>query len=465
VALTIAPGPIVPSPVTSSAAAARPGRSCLGFSRVAVSATLAASETMDARRRRGEPVLPLGFGEAGLPVHPLLREALADAAGYNSYGPVAGHPRLREAAASYWARRGLPTDADLVVCGPGSKALLFGLLVAIGGDVAVTRPSWVSYAAQAALAGHVAHFVPGDGGVPDAGELARTVSAARTAGRRVRSVIVTLPDNPTGTMAPPAAVRDLCAVADHHDLIIISDEIYRDLVHDGQAGFASPAALAPERTVVTTGLSKSLALGGWRLGVARMPDGPLGDRLRQALLGAASEIWSAPAAPVQHAAALAFIEPAQITDRINRSRSLHATIGRAVARICAAAGLLVPPPQAAFYVYPDFEPWREHLRARHGVTTGAALARLLLERYGAGTLPASAFGEHPAALRLRLATGLLYGDTQHQQAAALTAPDPLTLPWIAAALARLHQILTDLAETRSPRDPFLPIDVAGPSGQ
>jgi aspartate aminotransferase len=93
VALTIAP-----SPVTSSGE--RPGRSCLGASRVAVSATLAANETMDARRRRGEPVLPMGFGEAGLPAHPLLREALADASGYTSYGPVAGHARLREAAAS-----------------------------------------------------------------------------------------------------------------------------------------------------------------------------------------------------------------------------------------------------------------------------------------------------------------------------------------------------------------------------
>src|SRR5260370_6386515 len=109
---------------------------------------------------------------------------------------------LREASASYWARRSLPTDPGLVVCGPGSKALLFGLMAAIGGDVAVTRPSWVSYAAQASLAARVAHFVPGSGGVPDPEQLGRTVSAARAAGRPVRSVIVTLPDNPTGTQAP-----------------------------------------------------------------------------------------------------------------------------------------------------------------------------------------------------------------------------------------------------------------------
>ncbi|HMI26354.1 MAG TPA: aminotransferase class I/II-fold pyridoxal phosphate-dependent enzyme, partial [Streptosporangiaceae bacterium] len=173
-----------------------------------VSATLAANEALDARRRRGEPVLPLAFGEAGLPAHRTLRAALARAAGCNSYGPVAGHAPLRAAAAGYWTRRGLPTDADAVVCGPGSKALLFGLMAAIGGQgagIAVTRPSWVSYAAQAALSGGTAHFVPGAGGVPDADHLARALTAARAAGNPVRSVIVTLPDNPTGRLAPAAA--------------------------------------------------------------------------------------------------------------------------------------------------------------------------------------------------------------------------------------------------------------------
>ena len=279
-ALTVTPSPPLPSP-----SHLHPDHPLLGPAIIPVSATLAANETIDARRRRGEPVLPLGFGEAGLPAHPMLRAALARAAGFNSYGPVAGHAALREAAACYWARRGLPTDAEAVICGPGSKALLFGLTAAIGGDVAVTRPSWVSYAAQASLAGRVAHFVPGSAGVPDAEQLARTVSAARAAGRQVRSVIVTLPDNPTGTLASAAAVRSLCSVAQTHDLIIISDEIYRDLVHDPDAPFPSPAVISPERTVITTGLSKNLALGGWRLGVARLPAGGLGRELTVILDG------------------------------------------------------------------------------------------------------------------------------------------------------------------------------------
>jgi len=422
-----------------------PAHDLLGPAQIPVSATLAANELMDARRHRGEPVLPMGFGEAGLPAHPLLRGALARAAGYTSYGPVAGHVALREAAAWYWARRDLPTDPDAVVCGPGSKALLFGLMTAIGGDIAVTRPSWVSYAAQASLAGREAHFVPGAAGVPDAGLLARTVSAARAAGRQVRSVIVTLPDNPTGTLATPDAVRDLCAVAQTYDLIIISDEIYRDLIHDDAEPFLSPASLCPERTVVTTGLSKNLALGGWRLGVARLPDGRLGRDLRGRLLGIGSEIWSAAAGPVQQAAALAFSEPPALTERVTRSRRLHAAVARAVAARFTAAGVSVPAPQAAFYLYPDFTPLSDALLARHGIDSDDQLAAMLLRRYGVGTLPGSAFGEQSWRLRLRIATGLLYGDTDAERTVALNSADPCSLPWIATSLDRLDEVLADLS--------------------
>jgi aspartate aminotransferase len=176
---------------------------------IPVSATLTANEAIAARRRQGLPVLPLGFGEAGLPVHPALREALAAASGANGYGPVAGHPALRQAAAGYWARRGLPTGPGQVVCGPGSKPLLFALLLAIGGDVALPQPCWVSYAAQAALIGIRAHFVPSpaaEGGIPDPAALAAAAAAASGAGRPIRSVLVTLPDNPTGRLASPATV-------------------------------------------------------------------------------------------------------------------------------------------------------------------------------------------------------------------------------------------------------------------
>jgi len=414
---------------------------------IPVSATLAANEVIATRRRRGEPVLPLAFGESGLPVHPRLTAALADRAGQGAYGPVAGSLRLRAAAAGYWTRRALPTSPEAVVAGPGSKALLFGVLLALGADIAVPRPSWVSYGAQATLVGVTPHFVPtvpDEGGSPDPDALETTIATSRANGRRIGAVLVTLPDNPTGRLATPDTIRALCAVAERHDLLIISDEIYRDLIHDPGAPYLSPAQVAPHRTVVTTALSKNLSVGGWRIGVARMPDGSAGETLRSRLLGIASEIWSAPAAPVQYAAALALDEPADLADRVARSRALHAAVCRAAAYRCLRAGLELAAPQAAFYLYPDFAPWRSRLRDRFGIGTGDELARLLLHRYGMGALPGSAFGEDPSCLRLRLATGLLYGDTDAEREAALAAPDPLALPWVGASLTRLSDILADL---------------------
>ncbi|PZG50381.1 aminotransferase [Spongiactinospora gelatinilytica] len=408
---------------------------------VTLSATLAANEDIDRRRRAGERVINLAFGEAGLPVHPALQRRLIAASERNGYGPVAGAPDLRVAAAGYWERRGLATDPDLVVCGPGSKPLLYGLQLAIGGDIVLPMPSWVSYAAQADLAGARSLLVPtppGEGGAPDP-DLARSaVLHARGQGREVSSLLVTLPDNPTGTLARPQTIRRLVELARELDLVIISDEIYRDLVHDPAADYLSPADIAPERTVITTGLSKSLALGGWRIGVARLPDA--GYALRERMLAVASEIWSSPAAPVQQAAAYAFTEPDELVERVADSRRLHGAVLGAVWSRFAEAGAKVAEPQGGFYCYPDLT----HLRDRLGVSTVQEFCALLLDRHGLGVLPGHAFGDDPGALRVRVATSLLYGETTEQRLAALRSSDPVALPWIAAALDHLSEGLRAL---------------------
>jgi aspartate aminotransferase len=425
---------------------------------VPLSATLAVNEAIARKRRRGERVLPLGFGEAGIPIHPALTRELGAAAGRGGYGPVAGSAALRAAAAGYWGRRGLPTDPGTVVAGPGSKPLLFALLTALGGDVVVAAPSWVSYAAQASLAGLDPIRVatpPGEGGVPSPALLADAVVRARARGRDVRAVVVTLPDNPTGTIASEATVRRLCAVAREQDLVVISDEIYRDLVHAPGGTVPSPAQYAPERTVVTTSLSKSLAAGGWRIGVARLPEGPFGRALRDSLMGVASEIWSSAPAPMQHAAAFAFAEPPELVEHVDRSRRLHAAVAGAVADRFAAAGARVVRPEAAFYLYPDFGPMRDELEAAHGIRTAPDLTHLLLERYGVGVLPGSSFGDAPAALRMRVAPSLLYGEDDEQRLAALASPAPASLPWIAGALDRLSEVLSDLSASVTAGEPAL----------
>ncbi|MGV9378962.1 pyridoxal phosphate-dependent aminotransferase [Nonomuraea sp. NPDC003707] len=405
---------------------------------VTLSATLAANEDIDRRRHAGERVLHLAFGEAGLPVHPALRDRLAGAAERNGYGPVAGASELRTAAAGYWTRRGLPTDPGLVVCGPGSKSLLYGLLLAIGGDIVLPMPSWVSYAAQAELVGSRPILVPappGGGGVPDPDLVTGAVLRARAQGRTVNSLLVTLPDNPTGRLAGPETIARLVEIARELDLMIISDEIYRDVVHDPALPFTSPADLAPERTIITTGLSKSLALGGWRIGVARLPAGS--HALHRSLLAVASEIWSAPAAPVQEAAAYAFDEPQELLARIELARRLHGTVARAVHERFTEIGADVPVPQGGFYLYPDLS----HLR----LGGSAEITKILLEEHGIGVLPGHAFGDDPAAARVRVAVSLLYGETAEERLTALNSPNPLQLPWIADNLDYLSKGLNELA--------------------
>ncbi|ROO85458.1 aspartate aminotransferase [Actinocorallia herbida] len=410
------------------------------------SATLEINERVRALRRDGRDVLHLGFGEAGLPAHPRLVELLRENAADNRYAPVAGDEGARRAAAGYWTRRGLATDPDQILFAPGSKPLLFAALAALDGDVVLPVPSWVTYAAQAALLGRRVIGVPvpaGCGGVPDPDLLAGALDRARAEGADPRILVVTLPDNPTGTLAPPSVVEAVCAIADRQGLVVVSDEIYRDLVHDG-SGVLSPASLLPDRTIVTAGLSKNLALGGWRVGFLRTPDSPEGHRRRDALRGIASEVWSNVAAPMQAAAEYALDEPEPILRRVAESRRLHGRVARAVASVFEASGALVRPPSAGFYLYPDFAPLRPAVTAL-GLATAADLGRHLLDRHGLALLPGDVFGDDPAALRFRVATSLLYGDTE-QRLAALASPEPEALPWIAASLRRLDGVLATVRE-------------------
>ncbi|MER7398258.1 aminotransferase class I/II-fold pyridoxal phosphate-dependent enzyme [Streptomyces sp. NPDC000151] len=410
------------------------------------SATLAIDETMRARRAAGEKVLHLGFGEAGLPVPDDIAAVLASAAGRNGYGPVVGSDEARAAAAGWFTRRGVATGPEQVLFAPGSKALLFALLAALPGDVVLPRPAWVSYAAQTALVGKRVIDVPvpeAAGGVPDPALLEDALTAARADGARPGVLIMTVPDNPTGTVAREADVRAVCEIAGRHGLVVVCDEIYAEVLHPtGGAGRRAPSAVhhLPDRTVVTSGLSKSMALGGWRIGFARVPEGAWGERLMRDLTGVASEIWSGLAAPMQAVAAHVLQDPPEVRAHVDAARRLHGSVARAVHAEFVAAGARCRAPEAGFYLYPDFEPLRPVLAAR-GVTTGAGLASVLLAEHGIGVLAGAAFGDAPEGLRARVATSLLYGESPAERWEALRSPDPVTLPWIADALAHLREVL------------------------
>ena len=290
-------------------------------------------------------------------------------------------------------------------------------------------PSWVSYAAHAAIAGKRVIGVPigaEAGGVPDPAALRAALSEAEGAG----VLVLTLPDNPTGTVASEALVREVCEIAEAANLLVVCDEIYRDLAHDPDA-FVSPAEVLRERTFVTTGLSKHMALGGWRVGLVRLADGAGGEQVGAEVRGLAGTIWSALAAPMQHVAAYVLSEPPEIAEHVAASRRLHRAVTTAAYDVVIEAGARCRPPSGAFYLYPDC--------AGAPFGSGAELADHLLEERGIAVLAGEAFGDDPAALRFRLATSLLYGDSDERKLEALGSDDPVALPWIAGALQRMRE--------------------------
>ncbi len=411
-----------------------------------VASNLALDEAVARRRAAGEAIVHLGFGESRLPVFPGLVERLVAGAGRSGYGPVAGAEPVRAAVAGYFARRRLETDASQIVVAPGSKPLLLAIVAAVPGDVLLPRPSWVTYAPQAALLDRKVRLVdiPEEcGGVPEPARLVEAIAGFRAAGGAPRLLVVTLPDNPTGTTAPPQLVRALCEIAEREDLVIVSDEIYRDILFDAATGVLSPAEVLPERTIITTGLSKSLALGGWRIGAARFPAGQWGAEVRQRVLGVASQAWSNLAGPMQSVAEYAFSEPDELAAHMQASTRLHGAVAKALHQVVTSHGASCRPPTGGFYVYPDLGPIREAL-ARHGVDDSASLERHLLEDHGVAVLGGHHFGDEPGALSFRAATSLLYGETEEQRWASLDAGDPLGLPHVAEPLARLDEVFSRL---------------------
>jgi aspartate aminotransferase len=199
----------------------------------------------------------------------------------------------------------------------------------------------------------------------------------------------------------------------------------------------------PDKVVVTGGLSKSMALGGWRIGFLRLPASAWGERTRAELLGVASEVWSCLAAPMQHVAAYVLDDPALVRAHIARSRRLHAMVARAAHTVVIGAGARCRPPAGGFYLYPDLAPFRRRLAAR-GITDGRGLADALLDAHGVAVLPGVAFGESPTALRFRMATSLLYGQTDAMRWLALGGDEPTRLPWIADGLTWLGDALAAL---------------------
>ncbi|MFE1287855.1 aminotransferase class I/II-fold pyridoxal phosphate-dependent enzyme [Streptomyces sp. NPDC058751] len=398
------------------------------------------------------PLLP----DQGVPVPPELRSVLAAAADRSAAEPCGGGPVLLDAASGYWTRRGLRAAPDRVAAAPGAPALLLALTGALGGDILVTRPCAAWWAPQARLLGRSVFHVatPAEcGGVPDPYALLETVRRVRAEGGDPRLLLLSVADDPTATVAPPEVVHEAVEAAAGEGLHIVSDETWRDTLHEPRdTVLLSPAEMLPDDVCVITDLAGAFLPRGWPAAVARFPDNAAGAALRSRVLDVLTVLGARVAEPVAAAAAYALGEPAAITERLTAAVRLHARVADAVHRVVSAAGAVARPPRAGRHLYVDLGPLRSALGA-HGVGDAQDLEDWLSARLGMPAPGGHRFGDDLGALRVRLGTGGLLGSTGAQREESLASPSPLELPHVHRALTLLGSVFGDLRDDAERREP------------
>lgn len=370
------------------------------YRRVSLSQTLFIHAQGKELERQNRKVYKFGFGQSPFAPPQYVLEALRDNIHHKEYSLVQGDETLRYYAARFHAQvHGIPATPEHTLIGPGSKMLLYTILMAYPpSDVLISAPSWVSYGPQAKMAGHHVIRIPTGFGLRwriTPRQLLRAMS------KKIHPhsiLIINYPGNPDGLSYSEKELSELAEIARRHRMLVISDEIYALLTFEGV--HHSFARFYPERTIVTTGLSKWCGAGGWRLGVAFLYPS-ISRKFKDSILGVASETYSCAPVPVQHAARTAYRDIHAALDYAERQRNILRQVAQYCYEALLRAGVQVHRPQGAFYMFPDFSPFREKLH-RRGIYNARQLCQTLLTDTGVMLLPASAFGMHNLLLAARL---------------------------------------------------------------
>lgn len=400
------------------------------------SATLAINEKVSQLRRQGQTIYNMGLGQSPFPVPDPVVEALRLAAPEKDYLPVQGLAELRAAVAEFHRKYDhVQAHPDRVLIGPGSKELMFLLQLTYYGEIIVTPPCWVSYLPQARIIGRKVSLIQTnfETGWKITSQQLRESFEMVNDDSRPRLLVLNYPSNPVGNTYTAGELQEIAEVCRRFDVVVLSDEIYAELHHRGE--HVSIAQFYPQRTIISSGLSKWCGAGGWRLGTFAFP--PELDWLLDAMAAVASETYTSVCAPIQHAAVTAFRGGVAIERYLCHVRRILATLGQQCAQILSEAGVRVHAPTGAFYLFPDFTPLAERL-AERGIHNGTQLCQRLLEDAHVAMLPGVAFARSRAELTARMAT------VDFDGARVLTAsesiplheplPDDFTRQWCSAVL-------------------------------
>ncbi len=363
------------------------------------SATVAINDRCNELRRQGREIFKLGLGQSPFPVPDPVIEALRRHAAEKDYLPVQGLRGLREAVAEHHRRTfGIDCSPDDVLIGPGSKELMFLLQLVYDGELVIPTPCWVSYAPQAKIIGRAVCQIPtsfDDNWLLTPDLLDCYCDREQD---RARLLILNYPSNPSGMTFSKERLASLATVARKRRMLVLSDEIYGKLHHDG--GHNSIVPLLPERTIFSGGLSKWCGAGGWRLGLFVFPKSL--SWLREAMAAVATETFTSTSAPIQYAAIRAFQGGQEIEEYLEQSRRVLRAVASRLTQLLKEAGARIRDPQGGFYLFPDFTLLQDRLH-RRGIQTSALLCERLLEETGVAILPGVDFGRPAEELTARLA--------------------------------------------------------------
>jgi N-succinyldiaminopimelate aminotransferase len=346
------------------------------------------SEVSALAHRHGAANLGQGFPDDGPPEHVVAAAHAALDAGHHQYAPGPGIPALRRAVADHQRRfhgQEVDPDREVTVTFGATEGVTSAVLALCdpGDEVLVLDPVYDSYTAVIALAGAVEVRVPIDPPTADRGwqlDLDRLEAAVTP---RTRLLVLNTPHNPTGLVLGLDELDRVAAIADRHDLIVVTDEVYEHLVHDRSHVPLATRPGAAERTVTVSSAGKTFSCTGWKIGWVVAPP-PLTDAVRLVK----QYLSFAGGTPLQHAVVAALGSEdatyAEVTDRNARRHRLLVDPLR-------AAGVRVTPSAGTYFVTVDL--------ASLGHEDAGRFSREAPERDGVAVVPVAAFSAWPDRVR------------------------------------------------------------------
>jgi len=351
------------------------------------SSTLMINENSKQMEDQGKKIFKFGFGQSPFRVPQDVVEELKNNAYQNKYLPIQGLSELREVVAKYTSKKkNHDYNSDNVIIGPGSKELMFLLHVIFDGEIILPAPSWVSYAPQAILGRNKIQILQTkreNNWFPSGQEIEEIILKDEN---KNYLLFLNSPNNPSGQVCEK--LDEISNVAKKHNLIILSDEIYSELTF--KENYKSISNFCPEKTIISTGISKWCGAGGWRLGYFIIPDAL--SEINKMINVLASETFSAVSAPIQYAAIKAYEN--DHTKYIRKSKNILSAVGKYVYSNLKSNKVLINESQGGFYLMPEF--------LNNKFKTSSEMCDSILKDTGVALLPGSDFGFNSNKMLARL---------------------------------------------------------------